>query len=264
MLVPWATRESSSDSPTKDRVVPELAGGSWGRGRHVFRSMDAACVRCHIAHGEGGTIGPDLSNLIYRDYDSVLRDIRHPSFAINPDYITYTVLTKTGKALTGAIRTDGDQVRIGDANGNTTMLRRDEIDELKPAKVSVMPDELAEELGEDQLRDLLAYLLLPPPHMPKDSNVSPPARRARDEVGAALAGAPEAIDSPKPLNLLLIAGPKDHGPGEHDYPAWRRAWSDLLAAADGITVDTAMTWPTVETASARRHNLALSTRRLDS
>jgi type 1 glutamine amidotransferase len=45
---------------------------------------------------------------------------------------------------------------------------------------------------------------------------------------------------------LLIAGPKDHGPGEHDYPAWLHAWSQLLAAADGVTIDTAMEWPTAE------------------
>jgi hypothetical protein len=32
----------------------------------------------------------------------------------------------------------------------------------------------------------------------------------------------------------------------HLPPAWLRVWSELLAAADGITVDTAMIWPTAE------------------
>jgi len=246
MLVPWATPESPPDGPAKERVIAELAGGSWGRGRHVFHGQETACIRCHIAHGEGGTIGPDLSNLIYRDYESVLRDIRHPSFAINPDYITYNVLTHAGKVLTGAVRTEEDQIHIGDANGNTTVLSRDDIDEIKPTALSVMPDGLTEKLSEAQLRDLLAFLLLPPPHMPRDSNETPTMRRTRDEVAAAMAGAPEVAASLKPLRLLLVAGPQDHGPGEHDYPAWLRVWSQLLAAADGVTVDTAMDWPTAD------------------
>jgi putative heme-binding domain-containing protein len=246
MLVPWATRGAQSDAPAKERAIAELAGASWGHGRHVFHSEEAACARCHIAHGAGGTIGPDLSNLIYRDYESVLRDIRHPSFAINPDYITYTVLTSAGIVLTGAIRSEGDQIRIGDASGNTTVLSRDDIDEINPAALSVMPDGLTEKLSDAQVRDLLSFLLLPPPHMPRDSKESPPARRTRDEVAAAMAGAPEATAPLKPLRLLLVAGPQDHGPGEHDYPAWLRVWSQLLAAADGVTVDSAMNWPTAD------------------
>ena len=49
--------------------------------------------------------------------------------------------------------------------------------------------------------------------------------------------------APLPLNILLLAGNEDHGPGEHDYPAWLRMWSHLIAAADGVTIETAMDWP---------------------
>ncbi|WP_162271590.1 ThuA domain-containing protein [Gemmata sp. SH-PL17] len=43
-----------------------------------------------------------------------------------------------------------------------------------------------------------------------------------------------------------MAGPKDHGKGEHDYPAWQKAWAELLAAGDKIEVATAMDWPAKE------------------
>ncbi len=46
--------------------------------------------------------------------------------------------------------------------------------------------------------------------------------------------------------MVLVAGPKDHGPGEHDYPAWLKAWGELLAAGDNIEVVTAMNWPAKE------------------
>jgi type 1 glutamine amidotransferase len=46
--------------------------------------------------------------------------------------------------------------------------------------------------------------------------------------------------------VLLVAGPKDHGVGEHDYPLWQRRWSQLLSRAQDVEVDTAWEWPTAK------------------
>ncbi len=43
-----------------------------------------------------------------------------------------------------------------------------------------------------------------------------------------------------------MAGRKDHGPGEHDYPAWQKTWAQLLGMADEVNVGTADDWPTAE------------------
>jgi type 1 glutamine amidotransferase len=67
----------------------------------------------------------------------------------------------------------------------------------------------------------------------------------RSEVEAVLQRAPR-IASTRPLHLLLVAGPKDHGPGEHDYPAWQKQWAPLLAKAEGVKVSTAFPWPKPE------------------
>ncbi len=48
------------------------------------------------------------------------------------------------------------------------------------------------------------------------------------------------------MNVVLCAGPKDHGKGEHDYPLWQRRWSKLLPLADNVTVSTADKWPSAE------------------
>jgi putative heme-binding domain-containing protein len=76
---------------------------------------------------------------------------------------------------------------------------------------------------------------------------SPPPR-SRAEVEAVLARAPrpDAGAPLRPLHVLLVAGPKDHGPGEHDYPAWQKQWAPLLAKAPGIRVSTAFPWPKPE------------------
>jgi type 1 glutamine amidotransferase len=63
------------------------------------------------------------------------------------------------------------------------------------------------------------------------------------DVDAALAGASEPAAEPKPIHVVLVAGQKDHGPGEHDYPAWLKMFSRLLSMADGVRVTTAMDWP---------------------
>ncbi len=75
-----------------------------------------------------------------------------------------------------------------------------------------------------------------------------PPLRNRAEVEAVLAQAPrpDAKAPLRQLRVLLVAGPKDHGPGEHDYPAWQRQWAALLAKAPGVRVSTAFPWPKPE------------------
>jgi type 1 glutamine amidotransferase len=46
-----------------------------------------------------------------------------------------------------------------------------------------------------------------------------------------------------PFHIVLCAGPKDHGPGEHDYPLWQKRWSRLLALARNVQVSSAWEWP---------------------
>ena len=40
-----------------------------------------------------------------------------------------------------------------------------------------------------------------------------------------------AADAPAPLRVFLRCGPKSHGPGDHDHPAFARDWRPLLNAA---------------------------------
>ena len=92
--------------------MPELKGGSWARGREIFHGEKAQCAKCHKVNGARGEIGPDLSNLIHRDYASVLRDITQPSYAINPDYIAYVIQLKNGQVLTGTVRGEGKKLLV--------------------------------------------------------------------------------------------------------------------------------------------------------
>lgn len=242
-LVPWA---ELSDTSTALKPPPELDGGSWAMGRKEFFGEQAGCAKCHAIHGKGETIGPDLSNLIHRDYASVLRDITLPSFAINPDHLTYGLTLKDGRQLTGAIQAVGTKLRIGDPKGFITVIERDDVESMKPSAVSTMPEELPKVLGPERMKHLMTFLLTNPMSMPRDYPGPRPKPRTTAEVNAALAGAPNPAEKTRPIRICLIAGPKDHGPGEHDYPAWQKAWTQLLSAADQTDVSTAWEWPSKE------------------
>lgn len=255
-LLPWAEPLLSDEVVPNERSIPALADASWGRGRHVFMGQQAGCSKCHFAHGVGEKVGPDLSNLIHRDYESVVRDIKQPHFSINPDYIRYSVLLKDSRVLIGALRSEGDEFWISDQEAKVTTFSRNEIEELKPTSLSIMPEGIVEKLEPQQWNDLLAFLLQRPPHMPINGQTTPPRLRRRDEVQFALrpsqdSNAPtlsvsKSAEAIKPLEILLVAGKKDHGPGEHDYPAWLQMWSNLMSASEAVTIRTAMEWPTDE------------------
>ena len=246
LLLPWADASGKMEDTLVAVRPPELDGGSWARGYREFFGEKAMCSKCHAIYGRGGAIGPDLSNLIHRDYASVIRDIMHPSFAINPDYLSYTVVMNDGHVHAGVVHTTGDSISVGDANGVTTKLKRADIEEMHPTSVSTMPEKLPEQVGPERMRDLLTFLLSPPPQMPRDHPGPRPKPRTLPEIKAALAGAPEPPETTRPIHILMVAGAKDHGPGEHDYPAFQKAWSELLAASSDTEVSTASEWPTPE------------------
>jgi type 1 glutamine amidotransferase len=87
---------------------------------------------------------------------------------------------------------------------------------------------------------------LPPTAMPRDAKASRPQPRHAAEVEGVLAGAPNPPLPTRRLRVVLVAGKKDHGPGEHDYPAWQKAWSALFGMADKVEVATAWEWPAKE------------------
>jgi putative heme-binding domain-containing protein len=244
-LVPWAALKRDSTTVV-DREIPELKGGNWERGRRVFFSEEGTCHKCHTFNGQGEKIGPDLSNLPHRDYASVLRDIADPSFAINPDYITHVISLNDGRLLAGTVRNVGNKLLVSDNEGKITTITKDEIEKIQPSTRSIMPDDLAKKLGPEKMKDLLVFLLSDPPQMPDYGKDKPPAPREIKEVQAILAGSAEPPAKCRPLHIALIAGKKDHGPGEHDYPAWMKTWSKLLPMADGVKVTTALDWPSAD------------------
>jgi len=175
-----------------------------------------------------------------------MKNIQQPSAAINPDYVAYNVELTDGESLTGvAVGGREREVAFADVTGKTIVIPRSRIASMRPSNVSLMPEGLTQNLSAQQEKDLLAFLLLPPPLSPAPLEISgePPARK-RAEFEALVRNTTSASATAlKPLKIVLCAGPKDHGPGEHDYPLWQTRWTKLLGLAEGVTVETAQRWP---------------------
>ena len=160
VLLPWAKPYMPSALVNH---APELDGGDWERGRKVFFSEQAACSKCHQLGGEGGTIGANLSNLIYRDYASVWRDITEPSAAINPDHIAYNVTLKDGQIESGVLLSNSrEEVVLGQANGQNLNIPKEKVASMKASATSVMPEGLLKALDAQQQKDLMTFLLTAP------------------------------------------------------------------------------------------------------
>lgn len=160
ILLPWAQPPSAGAPVPGTRIIPEIAGGDWRRGREVFAGNQALCSRCHQLHGEGGLIGPDLSNLVHRDYASVLQDITRPSAAINPDRLAYLITLKDGGSVGGIVLEDtAEHLIVVDAAGGQTTVPKRSIARQQASAVSLMPEGLWSVLNQTQQRDLMTYLL---------------------------------------------------------------------------------------------------------
>jgi putative heme-binding domain-containing protein len=161
--LPWAQPSSAQPVVSRERRIPEIAGGDWAKGKKLFFSEALACGKCHRIRDEGGDLGADLSNLVHRDYDSVLRDIMQPSAALNPDHLAYNITLKDGEELSGVVMAESrTQLILGQVTGGSLTVQKSRIKRQVASSISLMPEGLLETLNREDRRDLMAFLLMKP------------------------------------------------------------------------------------------------------
>jgi putative heme-binding domain-containing protein len=143
-------------------VEKGIAGRSFDRGRMLFSAV--GCFACHRYDNEGGAVGPDLTGVGGRfSPRDLLESILVPSKEISDQYGATVIALDDGRVVTG---------RIVNLNGNNMMVLTDmlnpnalvsvnqsQVEDMKPSPVSMMPQGLLNTLSEDEIKDLLAYLL---------------------------------------------------------------------------------------------------------
>jgi putative heme-binding domain-containing protein len=158
VIVPWAP-VPAAQTATAPLVVPDLSGGDAAQGRKLFSGENARCSQCHTFRGQGGKIGPDLTDVGRKGRAEIYRNIAAPSALIEPEYTTYTVATHDGQVLAGVVRAEGAlAIRVTDTNAKSIVIARAQIQQIRPSATSIMPVGLAATLGDAAVRDLIAYL----------------------------------------------------------------------------------------------------------
>ncbi len=136
--------------------------GNANRGRELFLNhKEAACARCHRVTGEGTLVGPDLASIGTKYGDKeLLYHIQYPSGAISYNFVARTFLLNDGRLLNGLVvdRKD-DHVILGIATGKYVTFATSDVEEEFPQTVSLMAEGLVANLTEQQLCDLIEYLL---------------------------------------------------------------------------------------------------------
>lgn len=139
-----------------------LTGRSFENGRKMFAA--ARCFGCHRFDGQGGAVGPDLTALSGRfSPRDILESVLEPSKQISDQYGSVQIITADGKIVHGRIiNLAGDALRVQTdmlKPSELTSVDRRQIEEIVPSTVSMMPEGLLNTLNEEEVLDLMAYLL---------------------------------------------------------------------------------------------------------
>jgi putative heme-binding domain-containing protein len=138
------------------------SGRDFDRGRKLFAA--GKCFSCHRFDNEGGSNGPDLTGVAGRfSPRDLLESIIDPSKEVSDQYAAVSIRTSDDRVVTGRIvnlSEDFVMVNTDMLNpGGTVKVDRKLIESMKPSKLSMMPTALLDTFKEDEVLDLMAYIL---------------------------------------------------------------------------------------------------------
>ena len=151
------------------KVAQVSVPGDAKKGATIYKNL--ACSSCHIVAGEGGNLGPDLTDIGFLRGAAYLRQaIVDPGSSLPKgtlavpsrgyaEYLPVRIVTRQGGEVRGIrVNEDAFTIQVRDAAGKFYSLRKSDLELLdKQAEKSIMPS-LARRLAAPELTDLVAYL----------------------------------------------------------------------------------------------------------
>lgn len=163
------TLRDSILSLMKDRKSERLAylskleynipGGNILEGRKLFFGK-ALCSTCHTIGNDGIKFGPDLTSIQKdRSAHDILEAIVYPSVSFVREFESYRIVTKDN-SYHGIIQQESpDAIVLGSAPQASFLISKDDILSIEISDVSMMPQGLDQLLTEDELADLMVFIL---------------------------------------------------------------------------------------------------------
>jgi len=157
----WGQLRQSNEA-RKKRIehVSKLVSQNKGNAKNGADVFQIACAACHRYRGKGGSIGPNLDAYQLNNPGFIIPAIIDPNLGIREEYAGFNIVTTDDQRLTGFIAQNAPQfIVLRDLAQNSITLPRNEIKELKAMPISLMPEGITDGLGDQQVRDLFAYLM---------------------------------------------------------------------------------------------------------
>ncbi len=130
--------------------------GSAALGRRVFER--AGCVKCHTAMDQNTLRAPSLKGIGKAQTPQYLvESILEPSKIIKTGFEVERIETKDGDTHIALVQDKGDALRVITADQDFA-LAKSKIESRAVQKLSLMPVGLTDNLSQDELNDLVAYL----------------------------------------------------------------------------------------------------------
>jgi putative heme-binding domain-containing protein len=137
--------------------------GDAARGEQRYGA--AGCTTCHRRGPFGADVGPDLTDIAKKfDVSTLVEAIVNPNQAIAFGYSAEVFVTRRHEPHIGFLLADGPTVSIRDGSGRVLTIDREDIATRVPLKSSLMPDPLALGLTEQDVADIVSYLMTPVRH----------------------------------------------------------------------------------------------------
>jgi putative heme-binding domain-containing protein len=125
------------------------------------KTFDSVCAKCHKVDTVGRNYGPDLSNIQAMPRRDILRAIFFPDEKVDPKYETTIVVTRDKQTIRGlVISEDGRSVTLKTAETvDPVTIQKSRIATRTKERTSIMPDGLPDTVGDNAIRDVVAYLM---------------------------------------------------------------------------------------------------------
>lgn len=140
----------------KSLTKEALSKADAAKGKVLF---SAVCASCHKLFGEGAALGPDLTGSDRHNLDYLLGNIVDPNAMVPADYRVSVLKLKDGRTLTGVLPEQNNRTLTLQTPTERLTIERSQIAEQQQLSASLMPEGLLEALGEENVRNLIAYLM---------------------------------------------------------------------------------------------------------
>jgi putative heme-binding domain-containing protein len=149
-----------------ENALPAVEAGLTGRNFKQGKEMYSAttCIVCHTMKGEGGAIGPDLTQLYTRfSAKDMVEAIVDPNKAISDQYAATQYSLKNGTSVVGRLVNEDKNFYYVSQNPyapeTLEKVPKKNVLSAKYSGVSIMFTGLINSLNEDEFKDLMAYLM---------------------------------------------------------------------------------------------------------